>query len=449
MHTLERKEPIQTAMASDFGEATGAMVDFQPPMTHTLVKENQKQKGTFEKMFLDGRPPVNVGVTSGGDLFGGTQVTFSDVLGDKQFNVFAASISQYRTFSANYTNLSRRFQYSLQGFSQEQFFYGTGSYFYDPAYNPIFLDRDNALATRTMRGGSAFGIYPFNRYRRVELFGSLIYYNERYNDPKLEEYSNDYQEEVYGTQLFREGTAMPFGVAFVQETTVFREFGPLSGNTMRLSYEMAPKIGDSLSYQTADLDVRKYIRLGGSGLLALRGKMFKSWGDAPDYTYFGGNSELRGYEYLQFTGHNVFFFNAELRFPLIEAMLTPLGVMGGVRGVFFFGTGGAYFNDQPWEYATSKTESYTPYLGSVPDPATGTPIPIFGPPVDITGFRLRDGNASYGFGLETFALGFPIHFDWAWRTTFSREWEDALYASVGGSNEFRRAQFKVWIGYDF
>ena len=300
-----------------------------------------------------------------------------------------------------------------------------------------------------MRGGSAFGIYPFDRYRRIELFGSVIYYDERYNDPTLEEYSNNYQEQLYGTQLFREGTSMPLGVAFVQETTVFREFGPLSGNTMRLSYEVAPKIGNSLSYQTADIDLRKYIRLGGSGLLALRGKMFKSWGEAPDYTYFGGNSELRGYEYLAFTGHNVFFFNAELRFPLIEAMLTPLGVLGGVRGVFFFGTGAAYFNEQPYQYATSKTESYTPYLGSDVDPATGTPIPVYGPPVDITGFRLHDGQASYGFGLETFALGFPIHFDWAWRTTFNREWEDALYASVGGSNEFRRAQFKVWIGYDF
>ena len=28
-------------------------------------------------MFLEGRPPVNVGVTSGGDVFGGTQVTFT------------------------------------------------------------------------------------------------------------------------------------------------------------------------------------------------------------------------------------------------------------------------------------------------------------------------------------------------------------------------------------
>ena len=449
VHTLERKEPIQTAMASDFGEPGPALADFQAPMTHTLVAENQKRKGTFEKLFLDGRPPVNVGVTSGGDLFGGTAVTFSDVLGDKQFNIFAASISQYRTFSFNYTNLSRRFQYALQGFSQEQFFYGTGSYFYDPVYNPVFLDRDNALATRSMRGGSAYGIYPLDRYRRLELFGSVIYYNERYNDPQLEEYSENYQEQLYGQTLFRDGMASPFGVAFVQETTVFREFGPLSGNTMRLSYEVAPAIGDWLSYQTVDVDLRKYIRLGGSGLLALRGKGFTSWGEAPDYTYFGGNSELRGYDYLAFTGNNVFFLNAELRVPLIEAMLTPLGVMGGVRGVFFAGAGGAWFQDQPFTFITSKTESITPYFGTGFDPVTGAPVPIYGDPVDVSGFRFRDGFGSYGFGLETFALGFPIHFDWAWRTLMNRDWEDVAFASAGGSDEFRRVQFKVWIGYDF
>ena len=49
--------------------------------------------------------------------------------------------------------------------------------------------------------------------------------------------------------------------------------------------------------------------------------------------YFGGNSELRGYEYLEFLGNKAFFANAELRFPLIEAALTPLGVVGGLRGV--------------------------------------------------------------------------------------------------------------------
>jgi len=52
-------------------------------------------------------------------------------------------------------------------------------------------------------------------------------------------------------------------------------------------------------------------------------------------------------------------------------------------------------------------------------------------------------------GLETFALGFPIHFDWAWKTLFNKDWEDALFRPFGGSDEFRKVKFSVWIGYDF
>ena len=55
----------------------------------------------------------------------------------------------------------------------------------------------------------------------------------------------------------------------------------------------------------------------------------------------------------------------------------------------------------------------------------------YGPPVEIDGFRLRDGRGSYGIGLETFALGFPIHFDWAWKTLFNKDWEDALFFAAG------------------
>ena len=40
-----------------------------------------------------------------------------------------------------------------------------------------------------------------------------------------------------------------------------------------------------------------------------------------------------------------------------------------------------------------------------------------------------DARASYGIGLETFALGFPIHFDWAWRTLLNKDWEDLRFAA--------------------
>ena len=196
-----------------------------------------------------------------------------------------------------------------------------------------------------MRGGAAFGIYPLDTYRRLEMSGGVVHFSENYNDAAVGvRRRSSTSRPVYGRTLFNNGTVVPFGVTFVQETTVFREFGPLAGNTMRLAFEYSPKIGNSLQRQTLDGDARYYKRLAGSGLLALRLRGFKSTGSFPDYTYFGGNSEMRGYDYLEFIGQNAVFANAELRFPLIEAMLTPIGVLGGVRGVFFFNVGGGWFN---------------------------------------------------------------------------------------------------------
>ncbi len=448
LHVLDRRDPIATAASADFG-SPGPVVDFQAPLAHTVIADNKRTKGTWEKMFIDGRPPVNVGVTSSGDVFGGSAVTFSDVLGDKQFSMYAASISQYRTMAFSFFNAARRFNFSVQGFSQTSFFYGAlEGVFYDPAFSGLFLDRDLAVATRTVRGGTAFGIWPIDRYRRVELFGGLLQYREEFNDPSLEAYSSEFQQQQFGRELFRSGTYVPLGVNFVQETTVFREFGPLAGNTIRLSYEVSPAIGDTLGRQTADVDARYYLRLGGTGLLALRAKMFKSLGDSPDFTYFGGNSEMRGYEYLEFLGSEAGFLNAELRFPFIEAMLTPIGILGGIRGVFFANMGGARFAGQPFTWLSNRSELYTPVVG-YNQSAFGQLTPTLGPPTRVDGLRLIDARASYGIGLETFALGFPVHFDWAWRTLLNKDWEDLRFAAIGGSSAFRKARFAMWIGYDF
>jgi hypothetical protein len=461
LHLLDRRDPIATVASADFG-SPGPIIDFQAPLSHTLVKDSIKTKGAFENMFLDGRPPVNLGVTSGGDVFGGSSVTVSDVLGDQQFNFYAESVQRYRTMALSYTNLSRRMNWALQGFSQTSFYYGQlEGLFYDPVYSGI-VDRDLATATRTVRGGTMFAIWPFNRYQRVELSGSALHYDEEFNDPVLEEVSREYQMDTYGQVIQQNGFFLPLGVSFVQETTIFREFGPVAGDTMRLSYQVAPQIGNSLSRQSFDVDVRKYLRIGASGLLALRARGFKSWGTSPDYIYFGGNSEMRGYEYLEFLGSESAFLNAEVRFPLIEAMLTPIGVLGGIRGVMFANFGGGTFGglstdpakpNAGYKIMSTSSEVYSPIIGvrQMINPVTGqfTLDVVNGPPVTVDGFRLVDSRASYGIGLETFALGFPIHFDWAWRTLFNREWEDLRFASEGGSEEFRKPQFAIWIGYDF
>jgi outer membrane protein assembly factor BamA len=172
--------------------------------------------------------------------------------------------------------------------------------------------------------------------------------------------------------------------------------------------------------------------------------------------YFGGNSEMHGYEYLEFIGDRAGYLNAELRFPFIEAMLTPIGVLGGIRGVLFANMGGAGFGETtdparpggPFKWASTSAETYTPIIGySTLNAFQQTPI--FGQPSVIDGLRLVDARASYGIGLETFALGFPVHFDWSWKTLLNKDWEDLRFAAFGGSSAFRKPKFSLWIGYDF
>src|SRR4029450_6351838 len=156
LHVLERKEEIAKVASSDFG-TPGPIVDFQAPLTHTMVANNKKKKGKFEKLFLEGRPPVNLGVTSGGDVFGGTQVVFTDVLGDQQISMFVSSVSQYRTMSFSWLNLEKRLQWAVQGYSQTQFYYGQlENVFYDPAFSGL-IDRDFATAKRTIKAGRGSG----------------------------------------------------------------------------------------------------------------------------------------------------------------------------------------------------------------------------------------------------------------------------------------------------
>jgi WD40-like Beta Propeller Repeat len=448
IHEITGDKPIATVDSADFG-SPGPLMDFPAPISHTLLRDNIHKKGAFEGMSMAGRPPVNLGVSSSGNFYGNTAVSFTDVLGDKQMSFYFQSVSQFRTLAFTYENIERRWQVALQGFSQDNFFYGQNTAFYDPSIAP-YIDRDLAEAESSQRGGTAFVIYPFNKYRRIELFTGYIHLSESYTDPTLEALAEQYQVDQYGQPLFRNGSMLPVGVTFIQETTVFREYGPVSGSTFRLAYNASPHFTDAwLARQTLDGDVRYYARLAANGVFAVRLRGLNSWGTNPDFLYFGGNSEMRGYDYLQFVGQKGWFADAELRFPIIEAALTPIGVVGGLRGVFYANIGGASFNGVPFTFASNSTQQYRPIVGFQIIDAIGNTAPIYGPPVTVSGFRLVDGRASYGIGLETFLLGFPMHFDFSWKTLFNKSWEDALFASAGGHSAFRNMKFAFWIGYDF
>ncbi len=414
LYARDLVEPVRT-VDQDVRVTAEAILDFEPDVTHRVVPENKRKKGLFEKLYLVGRPPLNVGVTSSGDFFGGSQVELTDILGDQNFTFTALSIREFRTYQGNYLNLGSRFQYGISAFDQTRYFYSS------PFQFTSGFSRQGAFATSRAYGASLVGQYPIDKMRRIEVAAGFYKLRERYENPEAQALAEQQARDA-GVQFYlNNGTLLPVSLALTQETTRFAQFGPLTGSTFRVAAETS--IGGSLRRYTLDGDMRKYLRLGSTTtLLALRARGFKSFGDNPEIFYFGGNQELRGYPYLSFAGNEGFFGNAELRIPLIDVAATPIGLVGPLRGTVFFGVGGAKYKGQPNYDFASKDDG----LSYVNDPVFGEPV---------SGFHLVDGRASYGVGLQFFFLGYPLHFDWSKLT-------DLQVVS-------KKTEFSFWIGFDF
>jgi WD40 repeat protein len=414
LYAKDLVDPIR-AVDQDVRVTAEAILDFEPDVTHRVVPENKRSKGLFEKLYLVGRPPLNVGVTSGGDFFGGSQVQLTDILGDQNFTFTALSVREFRTYQANYLNLGSRFQYGLSAFDSTRYFYSS------PFQFTTGFSRQGAFATTRAFGASLVGQYPLDKLRRVEVSAGVYKLRQRYENAAVQQQA-EAQAEAAGVAFYlNNGVLVPISIGLTQETTRFAQFGPLTGSTFRVSAETS--VAGSLRRTSLDADMRKYLRLGStSTLFALRARGFKSFGDNPEIFYFGGNQELRGYQYLSFAGNEGFFANAELRLPLIDVAATPIGLVGPLRGTVFFGVGGAKYKGQPDYTFSSKNEGVS-YVND----------PVFGQPV--SGFHLVDGRASYGFGLQFFFLGYPMHFDWSKLT-------DLKVVSD-------KTEFSFWIGFDF
>jgi WD40-like Beta Propeller Repeat len=417
LHAMEAPETSKL-VDQDVRPTNDEVIDYQPDVQHQIVPENKRAKRRFEKMFLEGRPPINVAVTSSGDFFGGTQIDLADVLGDQNFLFTVYSARDFRTYEGTYINLAKRLHYGVSGFDTTVFYYPTIGV---PQFS---YGREGVLFTQRQTGGSVFAQYPLDLYRRLEFGASLYRLSSQYQDPTVAA-QVEAQLSALGISLdsyYNNGTYLPVSLDFVQETTRFREFGPWTGSTMAVGFELAPGFAGLRSRETVTADLRKYLRLGTtSALFAVRARGFYSSGDSPAYFYFGGNMELRGYQYGSFVGNRGFFANAELRLPIIDVMKTPIGILGPVRGTLYAGIGEAHYKGQDFTFGTSDSG-----ISYVNDPVFGTPV---------SGYHLVDGRASFGFGLEFFFLGYPMHFDW---TKFT----DLKVTSSSWT-------FGFWIGYDF
>jgi outer membrane protein assembly factor BamA len=165
--------------------------------------------------------------------------------------------------------------------------------------------------------------------------------------------------------------------------------------------------------------LRKYFYLGEDIVLAFRWEGFASLGRDPWVFYYGGNNQVRSANFYNIIATQGWYFNAELRFPLINAALTVLGQIGPVRGVFFFDLTRSKVKGFPAKFYRYEGDLFSPII------------------------REFDAIGSYGYGLQFFLLGLPIHLEFTKRLEFPSIRRPLDFSSYG------RFETKLWIGFDF
>ncbi len=357
----------------------------------------EKDYKPLQKLVVEALPSVTIGTATNGNFFGSAYLTVSDLMGDFSFVLQAASDYGYRQFHLVYLDQKKRLQYYAHFFSE-------GMPYYFPYGIDYYSNSSYALTIRSTIGGEFGFFYPLSREYRAEITASIFHQTEKSNLL------------FGGGQLpfgqFFNGMATSLSAALVAETTRFAYYGPNKGYTFRLEatkyFKLLP---DSLDAYALSADMRKYVRVDNNTLLAFR--LYTVYSGGPNSLLFwtGGNNTVRNVYYDGLVGEQGFIFNAEFRFPLIHAAATPIGRIGPLRGTFWYDLGAYWFHG-----------------GRNVD---GSPFRLFVPGQFP---KLQDGYSSYGFGLETFLLGIPFHFEWT-------------HSINPAGSPFQG--FNFWIGFDF
>jgi hypothetical protein len=358
---------------------------FEPPV-EVAIDEDKIERPRGFKMFVDD-VEVNAGVTSDQLLVSRSTIFMSDMLGNRRFIASLDSVSSFSNFDFLYFDLEHRTNWGFRLFDNRSFY-------------TLNSDVSGNLFERHQlyRETGAFGIlsYPFDRYHRID---TGIGFEKR-------NFSLPVQDPVTG-DIFLQSYRDSFPVvsaSFSGDSTVYKEFGPVSGRRydLGMSYAHDIKNGGILSHDIT-VDARQYLQVTSRSLLAARLFVGYSHGNVPNFYYFGGLNTLRGTDFQSIIGNQAAFANFEFRFPLIDVLATPILFFRDIRGNLFFDIGGAKFIGQPYTF--------------------------------MKGGRLVDGLASVGYGLSFNFLGLELHWDFARRTD--------LKQSQG------KTRTEFWIGQTF
>jgi hypothetical protein len=149
-------------------------------------------------------------------------------------------------------------------------------------------------------------------------------------------------------------------------------------------------------------------------LFAIRLATYISNGEAYNIYSTGGLNYLRGYDFRDFYGNRVAYTNIEFRFPLVDALVFPVGILRDIRGFAFLDVAAAWFQGDLFTHPDA-----TPYLTQLQDPKhlyafdpNNNVVPRSFHFWDSENDKLGDGRGAYGFGFNVF-LG-PFQLTWSY-----------------------------------
>ena len=206
----------------------GGVTPFQPAIEVAVDPEKVTKKISRKLQLEDAQ--INAGVNTDQTFVSNTVLIFGDNLGDRRLYAIFQSLSSFTNFNFTYLDLSHRLQKGIQLFDDRTYFLAI-----DQSLGQDRLVRDRRAYRVT--GGLALLQYPLDRYHRLE--GQVGYISRSYDFP-FAFTNND------GTQQFfvsaRTDNYPQAGLAFVGDTVLYREWGPLSGRRYRFGYTWAPDL---------------------------------------------------------------------------------------------------------------------------------------------------------------------------------------------------------------
>ena len=364
---------------------------YQPAIEVSVDPEKVNPK-PGHKLYLEDAQII-AGINTDQTFVTNTVLTFGDNLGDRRFIASLYSVSTYTDFRFTYADIGQRLQKAITVYDSRSYFYTQ-----DPSTGLV----SRAQQAERYTGGTLLASYPLSRYYRLD--GGLGFVSRAINYPFA--ITNNTGQQVVIVQP-RTDNFPQISATLTGDTTIYQAWGPWSGNRFALSVNYAPDLKGS-SDQAVEppatatlttglsLDYRQYIPITKRMLFAIRLYGAASRGNFPDVYSFGGLDTLQGLDYNAIIGNTVGYGDFELRFPLIDYLILPIGGLRDIRASAFVDIGGGALLNQKFQFWT--TSGNAPALSG----CRGKSGPC-----------LVDGIASFGFGLDVNFLGLPLHWNFA------------------------------------